>query len=643
MMSFSISSFLLQPSSFSMTATRAVCTLVVLIAFDSMNAHSAEPLAYQVETTAALQELNPKFCWFHPRAAAIPGLGNQGRPAVIMTIQKHLVADDHYSGLWVMRTDDLGKNWSDPTEIPELAWRKEPGNSKVDLAVADVTPLWHAKSSKLIAIGIQVRYDEKGIALLDKPRSYDFAYTVFDPRADKWTVWRNLDNVPEADSAFHTLAPGCVQSVIKDDGTLLVPAYVKGSTGSNYQTTVLQLGFDGDKLTYLQHGDKLAIESGRGYYEPSLAFFQGTYYLTLRNDAKACVTTSMDGLKYGQIRDWQFDDGTPLGSYNTQAHWLVHSDGLFLAYTRRGANNDHIARHRAPLFLAQVDPEKLSVMRATEQILMPERGVMLGNFGASSISPDESWVTDAEFIANGQKHPRGADGTTWVAKVEWTRPNRLIAVNGPALKIVALGDSITRAIRPGVGPTETYAWHLGAELRSRGINAEVVNLGIGGEQTSGALARLERDVVSLMPQIVTIMYGTNDSYQYANESAPRLTIDQYRDNLTQLVKKLRAAGATPILMTSPRWGKAAKNPAEENPNRLLAEYLPACREVAQIQNVPLIDHFQIWTAEEEKGSDVGEWTTDQCHPNPIGQRKLADAILPVVLQTTKQILPGRTP
>ena len=120
------------------------------------------------------------------------------------------------------------------------------------------------------------------------------------------------------------------------------------------------------------------------------------------------------------------DDGQELGSYNTQAHWLVHSDGIFLSYTRKGADNDHIARNRAPIFLAEVDPEKLNVIRSTEQILMPERGVMLGNFGAATITANESWVTDAEFITGEKPHPRGADGTVWTARVIWTKRNKVV-------------------------------------------------------------------------------------------------------------------------------------------------------------------------------------------------------------------------
>ncbi|MHB8898795.1 MAG: hypothetical protein ACYC6Y_08625, partial [Thermoguttaceae bacterium] len=88
----------------------------------------------------------------------------------------------------------------------------------------------------------------------------------------------------------------------------------------------------------------------------------------------------------------------------------------------RGAGNDNIFRHRAPLFLARVDLEKLYVLRATEKILVPERGVPLGNFGAAAISPTESWVTDAEYMAGDKPDPRGADGTIFVARITWSRP-----------------------------------------------------------------------------------------------------------------------------------------------------------------------------------------------------------------------------
>jgi hypothetical protein len=130
---------------------------------------AAEPLEFQVQTDVAHRELSSGFCWFHPRVAALRGYGKEGRPAVIMTIQKHLAASDHYSGLCFLRTDDLGKTWSGPTEIPELVWRKEPNGETI--SVADVTPGWHPPSRKMLAIGTKVRYSPAGVQLLDRPRS----------------------------------------------------------------------------------------------------------------------------------------------------------------------------------------------------------------------------------------------------------------------------------------------------------------------------------------------------------------------------------------------------------------------------------------------------------------------------------------
>jgi len=383
-----------------------------------------EQLQFCVQTDVAHQELNKNSSWFHPRAAAIPGFGKGGNPAVIMTIQKHLNVSDYYSGMYYMRTNDLGKTWSGPVEIPELKWQYEADGTTV--SVADVTPGWHEKTGKLIAIGIKVRYSKQGKQLLDKPRSHDAAYTIFDPVTSLWTPWKMINNVPDADSKFFLVNPGCVQWLVKPDGKILLPIYFSGPELGESSVTVLECSFDGTTLSYLRHGDEMTVKGGRGLGEPSLVLFKGTYYLTMRNNFKAYVTTSKNGLHWTPFKPWTFDDGSDLGSYNTQAHWLVHSDGLFLSYTRRGANNDHIARNRAPLFVAQVDPVKLNVIRTTERVLMPERGVMLGNFGASAITKNESWVTDAEYMVGDKPHPRGANGTVWAARVLWSKKNKLV-------------------------------------------------------------------------------------------------------------------------------------------------------------------------------------------------------------------------
>ena len=171
-------------------------------------------------------------------------------------------------------------------------------------------------------------------------------------------------------------------------------------------------------------GGELAFKGGRGFSEPSLTRFRGRYYLTLRNDQAGYVAVSDDGMHFGTPQLWRWDDGAELGSYNTQQHWVTHRAGVFLAYTRKGANNEHIPRNRAPLFIARVDPERLTVRRAAERILIPERGTPLGNFGVTEVSPDETWITDAEWMQGLRpqriipvEHSRGADTSIYVARI----------------------------------------------------------------------------------------------------------------------------------------------------------------------------------------------------------------------------------
>lgn len=585
-----------------------------------------EGVTFQSRLQVIHQELNADFCWFHPRVAAVPdSRAVQGR-ILICTLQKHLRVSDHYSGLYFMRSDDLGQTWSAPVLPPELDWKSVAGEN---MAVCDVTPGWHAPSRRLLVIGTRLRYSSAGEQLLDQPRSHQCAYATWDPATGLWTEWKTLA-LPDEVSRNFLAAPGCVQWLVRPDGTILLPMYSRGPSGEDYTSKVLHCRFDGVELSLIREGDELTVSGGRGLVEPSLACFRGIWYLTLRNDDRGYVTTSRDGLHFEPLNSWKFDDGSDLGTYNTQQHWLVHDQGLFLAYTRRGADNDHIPRNRAPLFLAQIDPKSLCVIRSTEQVLIPERGVMLGNFGVCAITPEESWVTDAEYLMSATPHPRGADGSVFAARVKWSLPNRLRSADSRT-RIVVLGDSITKGVRTGVSAEETFAALLETELRNQGLETEVVNLGIGGERTDQALQRLARDVATLEPVLVTVMYGTNDSYVDRGRSESRLTAEQFEDNLRLIVQDLRRWGIQPLLMTEPRWGnRATLNGVGENPNVRLEPFMEGTRKICRDQNLPLIDHYKIWSDAQNAGIEIGRWTTDQCHPNPEGHRRLADAMLPAL-------------
>jgi lysophospholipase L1-like esterase len=206
------------------------------------------------------------------------------------------------------------------------------------------------------------------------------------------------------------------------------------------------------------------------------------------------------------------------------------------------------------------------------------------------------------------------------------------------IEIIALGDSITKGVRTGVLAEETFAAGLERTLKDRGFPVRVTNIGIGGERTDQALTRLEKDVLSRKPQIVTIMYGTNDSYVDKGQTDSRITAEAYRKNLEALVQRMQAAGIRPVLMTEPRWGaKATLNGAGEHPNIRLERYLTECRAAATALKVPLVDHYSHWTKAEAAGQNLGDWTTDQCHPNPAGHRVLLETMLPVIEKAMREL------
>ncbi len=196
------------------------------------------------------------------------------------------------------------------------------------------------------------------------------------------------------------------------------------------------------------------------------------------------------------------------------------------------------------------------------------------------------------------------------------------------LTIVTLGDSITKGVRPGVEADETFAACLQSELDELGIEADVMNVGIGGETVDRGLARLEEAVLALDPDDVTIMYGTNDSYVDQGGTESRLSTDVFRLNLEALIDGLREAGVEPILMTEPCYAvDGPRNGLGEDCNVRLEEYMEITRLIAAEKETLLIDNFQVWSAAAAEGIDLNEWTTDGYHPNPEGHRQIAKTIL----------------
>ena len=384
---------------------------------------------YDIELQTVSTGYDRETCWVQTRAGVIPP-----DRAVITTQKLRLTGSDIFYAIHSAQSTDFGRTW--PDFVEQHAFRPRPRSDGSYFYVSDFWPKWHAASGTLLGTGHAPLY--RNDELVSTPYARSPAYSVYDATAGEWRDWRFLD-LP--DTPFYNSGAGCAQRVDLSDGTVLLPIYFRGldEAGRGWKgcssVTVLRCGFDGTTLRYIEHGSVLSVPVPRGLGEPSLAHFDGRFFLTLRNDERGYIAASTDGLHFAEPKPWTFDNGQELGSYNTQQHWTTHSDGLFLVYTRRGADNDHVFRHRAPLFMAQVDPDRLCVLRDTERIVVPERGARLGNFGTTPASADESWVVVSEWMQTNPPNPfdstvcerYGSSNAIFLARIRWDRPNLLVS------------------------------------------------------------------------------------------------------------------------------------------------------------------------------------------------------------------------
>jgi hypothetical protein len=342
-------------------------------------------------TLSTIAEGDAEWDWTQARTANVP----TDPPLWLTTMSRTARVGAHgYHDVFQSTSQDRGNTWTRPTVIPSLRRAKQPDGYEV--VAGDLWPMWHAATGTILVTGKTFNFEAgtKENILREK-----VSYAVIDPATGRCGPLRTIDLPPRDHEGRPFIAPnaGCHQRVDLPDGEILLPIrYQKSESKRNYTTIVSRCRFDGETLAYIEHGSEHSVPTRRGLYEPSLTQFGSEFFLTMRADDGAYVTRSSDGITFAPDIPWAFDDGDPLGSYNTQQHWVTVGGRLYLVYTRRGANNDHIMRHRAPLFIAQVDPVQLHVLRNTEQVLVPENDATLGNSGVCRISDTETWVTVAE-------------------------------------------------------------------------------------------------------------------------------------------------------------------------------------------------------------------------------------------------------
>ncbi|WP_414539988.1 SGNH/GDSL hydrolase family protein [Stenotrophomonas forensis] len=185
------------------------------------------------------------------------------------------------------------------------------------------------------------------------------------------------------------------------------------------------------------------------------------------------------------------------------------------------------------------------------------------------------------------------------------------------INIVAFGHSVPAgyAITPEVRKKDAYPRLLEDSLVDRYPHAvlNVITSGVGGENSTQGLSRIQSDVLDHHPRVVLIDFALNDR---------PLGVEAARGNLTNIVDVVRSAGACPVLLT-PTWDEQA---FPNQPGDALGEQATMIRGLAKELDVPLADSLAAFDA--YKG-DRHLLMAQFNHPNKEGHKIVLSQVLPL--------------
>ena len=206
------------------------------------------------------------------------------------------------------------------------------------------------------------------------------------------------------------------------------------------------------------------------------------------------------------------------------------------------------------------------------------------------------------------------------------------ADNNP-LRLVIVGDS-TVADYPAEHTNRGWGQYI--EERFKPDTVKVTNLAKSGRSTKSFIAEgLWEKAIGEKPNYVLIQFGHNDSHAPDKPEATDAATD-YKDYLRRYIDESRAIAATPILITPMvrrTFDAAGKiTEAQPPPNRALASYANAMKEVAAEKKVALIDLYtSSKTLAEKLGPEASAAMAnkqgDATHFNEKGARAMADLVM----------------
>lgn len=171
--------------------------------------------------------------------------------------------------------------------------------------------------------------------------------------------------------------------------------------------------------------------------------------------------------------------------------------------------------------------------------------------------------------------------------------------------IVCFGDSLTAGF--GIEAGQTYPDILQKLLDEQGYKYLVVNAGISGDTTQGAMDRIG-NVLSFKPAITLLEIGGNDGLR-------GLSVEKSRDHLVQITGRLDAAKSKVVML-------GVTLPRNYGPDYILAfEKIQA--QLAQNKGYPFMPFIL-----QGVFNQPGAMQSDGIHPSPKGAAMVAKNVLP---------------
>lgn len=188
-------------------------------------------------------------------------------------------------------------------------------------------------------------------------------------------------------------------------------------------------------------------------------------------------------------------------------------------------------------------------------------------------------------------------------------------------RVVFFGNSVTEAPEGFVNVIKNIFFefpHLN--------KIKIINAGLSGDTTTGAIRRVIKDVVIHLPELVFLMFGLNDSAPMIPGGIESVPLNSYSRNLKALLRIIQEETSAKLILMTPNGviGEASERKGWE---KKLAKYAQRVREIAQSERIPLVD---IWRSFEKFKDKALLLTEDGFHPNILGHRVIVREILKIL-------------